>query len=218
MKTQEKVRLSFLILLLVAVVASGALIGRQVVINAQAEQADLSRLSAPPVPSRPERVIELDKPEWRQNVPLAVLARESSMIVIAKALRNGYRQSPNGEITTEYQIQLQDVIKGDMPAESIVPVVLPGGTMPDTNGDLLVVRTRRLRKMENGKRYVLFLKDAGRDPGTMTSVRGSQGIYELPQHGLRVVHYGRSIHLPLADDGEEVPGFLRAIRRLRNND
>ena len=113
----------------------------------------------------PDRVVELDEPEWRQNVPLTTLVRESNMVIIAAPVRNSYRQFQDGHVVTDYQIRVEEVIEGDLIPSSMISVIMPGGLVRESNGEWLRVQTRRLRKMENGKTYLLFLKPAGRGSG-----------------------------------------------------
>ncbi|HSK72842.1 MAG TPA: hypothetical protein VK892_14165 [Pyrinomonadaceae bacterium] len=164
------------------------------------------------------QVIELDDPQWRQNVALPTLGAESTTIIIGRALRNVSRQSASESvITTDYDIEVQEIIKGNLQPNSTVSVSLPGGLIKQADGSFLEVRTRNLRKMRNGRTYVLFLKDAAGQNSGMTTVRGSQGIYEIPQNGQRVIHLGRSFELPPDDDGQEISVFLQAIRALNGN-
>lgn len=165
----------------------------------------------------PRRIVELDNPEWRQNVPLQAIVGESRIIAIGVPLRNNCRQAPNGQITTDYQVQLQEVIKGKVQPDAVISVKMPGGLITENDGTLLEARARAVRKMQNGKKYILFLKNAPGGNDSLSPLRGSQGLYEIPRYGTRVIHLGRSFLLPPADDGEEISVFLQAVRSLVNN-
>lgn len=169
---------------------------------------------APRAEVRPRRVIELDEPEWRHNVPLQALASESRIIAIGVPLRNICSLAPNGQITTDYQVNVQEVVKGNVEPNEIISVKMPGGVVIENDGSLLEGRTRQVRKMQNGKRYILFLKNAPGSHGSFVPLRGSQGLYEIPLNRTRVNHLGRSFLLPPADDGEEISAFLQAVRFL----
>lgn len=220
MKTRDnkfKFWLSFLVLTAAILITMQSL-GWRGVTYAQSYEPHLTRATdAQNGPDLPTQVVELDEPQWRINVPLKTLASESNLIAIGRPILNRYRQSPDGQVMTVYQVRLQEIITGNRTAGTTIVVTMPGGLVRERNGGWLRVRTRRLRKMENGKLYVLFLKDGGREPRVMTTVRGSQGIYELPRGGSRVIHYGRSLERPGADDGEEISSFLQTIRGFRRN-
>lgn len=161
-------------------------------------------------------VVDLDRPEWRQSVPVSVLVNESRFIAIGRALRNACHSSQDGSrVTTDYQIQIQNVLKGDLQPDSVISVSMPGGLLNQANGRVLVVRSRYVRKMQNDRTYLMFLADApagGNAP--LTVVRGSQGLYEVPANGDRLIHLGRSFDLPPADDGPMIEPFLASVRTL----
>lgn len=62
---------------------------------------------------RPREVlIEIDDPEWRVNLPLPALINQSIVVAIGVPIRNVCRQSQNGDVTTDYEVRVQEVIKG----------------------------------------------------------------------------------------------------------
>lgn len=165
------------------------------------------------------RIVDLDEPEWRQNVTLEVLGREGSVIVIGKPLSNVCRLSANEhQVTTDYRFEVQEVIKGDFNPNSVIVVKMPGGIAKQSDGTLLDVRTHRVRKMQNGKTYAVFLKGGNRQNDSLVPLRGSQGIFEIPATGTRVIHLGRPFNLPPADDGPEINAFLQTIRAMETTD
>jgi hypothetical protein len=148
---------------------------------------------------------------------MQALVSESRLIVVGVPQRNSCHQSQNGHITTDYQIQIQEVLKGTAQPNTIIPVQMPGGLITESNGNLLEARTRQIRKMQNGKKYIIFLKNAPGGGDTFATLRGSQGLYEIPPNGTRVIHLGRSFLLPPANDGEIVSVLLDQIRSLARN-
>ncbi len=201
--------------------ASGVIsvwVGIQISTNAQIGQDRGQSPDGPPNQSR-RRVIEIDEIEWRQDIPLPAKVGQSTVIAIGVPLRNVCRPSQDGNhVTTDYEVQLQEVIKGEVRPGSIISVSMPGGLVTEADQTLLEVRARPVRKMQNGRTYVLFLKAAPSNGNAeFTTVRGSQGLYEIPPNGSRLIHLGRSFELPPADDGEEVSVFVQAVRRLSRN-
>jgi len=210
MSKRKRVLIS--ILLLVFTTAISIFVGYRFNTSAQAQQ----RSGPPDLLTANRRVVELDEPEWRQNIPLTALASESKVIAIGVPIRNGCHRSQDGyQVTTDYEVRLQEVIKGDFQSGSVISLSMPGGLVTEPDRSLLEVRARRVRKMRNGNTYVLFLKKAPAGANTeLAPVRGSQGLYEIPQGGTRVIHLGRSTTLPPADDGEEIPVFLQSVRDI----
>jgi len=210
---QKKTRTLAIICLLVASGLLVVFIGLQINTNAQSGQKAAGDLKTE---TPRQRVIELDDPEWRQNIPLTALASQSRIIAIGVPLRNSCNRSQDGnQVTTDYEVRIQEAIKGDVTPDSVISVSMPGGLVTEADRSLLEVRARPVRKMQNGRTYVLFLKNAhpnGNAP--FTTVRGSQGLYEIPQNGSRVIHLGRSPLLPPAEDGEEISVFLQSVRLM----
>lgn len=218
MTTQKRNRISVVIVVSLTITAAmGFYLSKR--LQTQAQSVTESVQSNKPQDRRIyPKISLLDEPEWRESVSLEVLGRESKAIVIGKALRNVSRQSANGqEITTDYEVRIQEAIKGDLQPNATITVSMPGGLVRKADGSLHEVRTPRVRKMQNGKTYALFLKAKNPNDDLFTPLRGSQGIYEIPANGTRVVHLGRSPELPPADDAPEINAFLQTIRAMRNN-
>lgn len=164
------------------------------------------------------KVTLLDEPEWREKVSLEVLGRESKAIIVGKPIRTVTRQSENGkEVSIHFDVQVQEAIKGDLQPNSMITVTMPGGLIREADGTLREFRTPHMRKMSIGKIYALFLKAKNPNDNVFTPLRGSQGIYEIPANGTRVIHLGFSINLPPPDDEPEINDFLRTIRAMRND-
>ena len=130
---------------------------------------------------------------------------------------NACHLSQNGQVTTDYQVRIQEVIKGNAQPNDLISVSMPGGLVTESNGTLLEARARRIRKMLNLKKYVLFLKNAPGAGNALTPIRGSQGLYEIPPNGTRLIHLGWSFGIRPADDGPEIVSFLQQIRDLARN-
>lgn len=197
------------LLLIVIVAAFGVLIGHKGLGHAQGSKQVIDARLSPPN----WQTLDLDEPEWGQKLPLTALVHQSRSIIIGVALRNICRQLHDGTYVTEYGVLVEEVIKGSSRPDDIIIVRMPGGRFTLADGTILEARTRSVRKMQNDKRYIMFLKPAAGSPGNaFNSLNGSQGLYEIPSNGSRVVHLGRPLGLPLADDGEEIAPFIDQIR------
>ena len=130
-------------------------------------------------------------------------------------IRNFCRWSESGhQITTDYQVKVKEVIKGNVNVDSVITVRMPGGLMMERDGSILNVRAQRIRNMLNGKRYVMFLKNAAGSGDAMMPLRGSQGLFEVTLNGLRVLHTESFLDISSDQSGEELPVFLQKIREL----
>ena len=93
-------------------------------------------------------------------------------------------------ITTDYDVRLTEIIKGSSIAGSTISVKMPGGWVTELDGVILDARARRVRKMENGKTYIMFLRNTSDSDSAFMPLRGSQGLYEIPREWVRVRHLG----------------------------
>ncbi len=208
------------ILLLTACTLVIVFVGRQLTTTAQT-RPDV----APPIDARkiiePQRKVILDDdPEWKQQVSLETLARESKVIVVGRAGPGVGNLSTSGpQVTTDYDVRVTEVIKNGsrenptIRLNSVISVRMPGGMARDSDGTLLAVMARHVFKMQNGKFYVLFLKDSGLLGGGFTPLRGSQGLFEVPESGAKVIRMGT---FP-PSEGEDVSAFMDIVRRLGRN-
>lgn len=182
--------------------------------NAQRTQAP----GEPPPQARfkpgPIRVVEIDEPEWRESVSLQTLFNESRVIVVGNAIGNKCQRSEGWpHVTTVYEINVDEVIKGNIQPDTVIPVRMPGGLIMNRDGSILNVRADGLKKMENGKTYVLFLKNAPGVGDWLAPLRGSQGLYEVSENG-RMIHLGRSSGRQSAEEGKEFSVFLEQLREM----
>lgn len=115
-----------------------------------------------------------------QYTDLNELASHSTAIIIGTAQHNSCQLSADEKrITIDYEVAVQDVIKGDLQKGRALTVSLPGGKVRFDDGTTAEVRAPWFKKMENGKTYVLFL-DAGSDLGKFVTAGGPQGVFEMP--------------------------------------
>ncbi len=205
-----------MILFIVGLIVTAAF-AFQWLIKAQATDETALPSSSPQFDTRSKRIIELDEPEWRQNIPLQAAVSESKVIVIGIPVGNECHLSQSGQVTTDYKVRIQEVIKGNIQSNTLVSVRVPGGLVAESDDTLLQARARRIRKMQNNRDYILFLKNSPGGGNAWSPIRGSQGLYEIPVNGTRAIHLGRAFNLPPADDGPEIASFLQQIRSLARN-
>jgi hypothetical protein len=141
------------------------------------------------------------------------LTQGSALIVVGTPLRNKVNIDEEGDlITTDYDVVINEAVKGNVSQGSIIEVSLPGGRVEFPDGTSAEQRTPDLRKIDNGKRYVLFLHQ--RRPGTAEfAVTGGQGIFEIPDDGSGIKPHG-SLADPAAAENKDKPValFLQQVR------
>lgn len=142
------------------------------------------------------------------------LTQGSALVVVGTPLRNkcSLDEVDGDMITTDYEVAINEAIKGNVTQGSTIKVSLPGGRVEFPEGTSAELRTPDFRKMENGKTYVLFLHQ-NRPGSEEFIVTGGQGLFEIPSDGSGVRPNG-SLLDPAAAENKDKPvaAFLKAVR------
>src|SRR5687767_6795256 len=122
------------------------------------------------------RYVGVKDPSWDLNFDLETLTKTSAAVVIAVPQRGIGQLSSNGsEITTNYNVRVDRVIKGSFALNSIIEVSLPGGTVDFEDGTSAEIQTPGFDRMRNGKKYLLFLYANRNGSDVFLLTGGSQG-------------------------------------------
>lgn len=112
---------------------------------------------------------------------LESLTKNSAAVIIGRPLSSVSRLTPDGEqITTEYQININEVLKGNLTANEKISLSLPGGIVVFEDGTSAEVKTPDEERIENGKTYLLFLSPKKGATDGFVATGGAQGLFELP--------------------------------------
>src|SRR6266498_2125773 len=140
------------------------------------------------------------------------LVAQSTDIVTGIAGTNVCKLSPEGtSITTDFQVTVQSVVKGNLPVGSSITVSLPGGkavfstscdTIPCPPPTTAEIRVPWFKKLSNGSQYYLFLiGSADNSPIIQSSLvsfkptGGPQGVFQIA-NGVVTSNSGR-LHDPM---------------------
>jgi hypothetical protein len=111
---------------------------------------------------------------------IAEVAESSSVVITGTPQSNRCRLSEDEtSITINYQVNVQEVIKGDLQPGSTVTVKLPGGKVTFPDGTSAEVRAPWFKWMQNRHTYVLFL-NVDADGTAYVTTGGPQGVFEIP--------------------------------------
>src|SRR2546423_4751406 len=92
---------------------------------------------------------------------LAELTINSSWVVIATPQTNMSRLTPDGySININYAMLIEYAYKGSLAEGQTVNVLVPGGKVIFDGGQTAEIRTPWFKKMQNGRSYLLFLKQS----------------------------------------------------------
>ncbi len=103
-----------------------------------------------------------DRPVVCSN--LKELVKRSPIVIIGKALRNRSRLSEDGKsVSSEFAVYVQEVVKGDLRAGSVITVNLPGGIHAFRDGSSVLYHAWSYRLTSNGSTYLFCLRENGTD-------------------------------------------------------
>jgi hypothetical protein len=160
-------------------------------------------------------VATLNTSSWVKH-DVQSLAKGSMAVVIGSALENVCNLSPDGrQITTDYKVRVEEVLKGNVQLGDVISVSLPGGRVLFEDGTSAEIVTPTFIKMENGKGYILFLSDRGSVTESFSVTGGSQGLFEILGDG-SVKPLG-NVSDPIARKygrETEARGFLKEARQM----
>jgi len=159
------------------------------------------------------RYVGIKDASWDLNFNLETLTKTSTAIVIGLPQRGVGQLSSNGsEITTNYNVIIEKVIKGRLPLNSIIEVSLPGGKVDFDDGTSAEIQTPGFKRMRIGKKYLLFLYANRNDTDVFPLTGGSQGLYEITAGG-KVIAQGRPTHQTVRETKDkDLEGLLEEIQ------
>ena len=142
------------------------------------------------------------------------LTRNSAAVVVAVAGKNlGSKLTESGlAITTDYEVLVQDTIKGDILPGTGIVVGMTGGRVEFEDGTSAELKTPKFEHVKAGGSYILFLTEVSDKPGKFTLTGGPQGLLEMAFDG-SVKSHGRDDD-PIArqSKGKNKQAFIQDVR------
>jgi hypothetical protein len=140
------------------------------------------------------------------------LAKNSYAIVIGTPLEHSSQLTDDGtSIVTEYELKINEVLKGNLYQTQTTRVQLPGGKVVFEDGSSAEIQTADLRGMEEGKTYVLFLRSIEASPNVFALTGLGQGLFELSSEKT-VRPHGNKADSVQKHSNTSVTDFLQLIR------
>ncbi|MGH9970746.1 MAG: hypothetical protein ACREBG_23550 [Pyrinomonadaceae bacterium] len=103
-------------------------------------------------------------PNWDwANFNLEELTKRSAAVIVGVPQTSIAQLSPTGDqITTNYTVKVENVIKGNLATSNIVEVSLLGGRVEFEDGTSAEIQTPDFERMQNGKRYSVPIREPKR--------------------------------------------------------
>ena len=155
-------------------------------------------------------------PHWDwSSFDIEALTKHSAAVVVGTPTQGESQLSADGQlITTNYEVAVQEVIKGNITQGDTIKVSLPGGKVEFEDGTSAELITPDFERMTNNKSYVLFLSTNHNRSDAFILTGGPQGLFELPSNGVSVKPHGLPTDPAVKEvKDKSVQSFLEEIRR-----
>jgi hypothetical protein len=143
------------------------------------------------------------------------LAKASTAVIVCATKSNRCRLSSNGQyVTTDYQVLVNEVLKGSMRAGNIITASTPGGLKVFDRSTSMLIQVPDFRRPINGRTYLFFLNQSGEN-SMLALTGGPQGAFELPGNGKGVRPSDLRPDHPLVRKykNKDVKEFLKEVRQ-----
>jgi hypothetical protein len=156
-------------------------------------------------------------PNW--DLPLfdlESLAKNSVGVMIGIPIKSKPQLSASGRsVITEYDVVIQEVIKGEITQGDTIKVSLPGGKVEFEDGTSVELNTPGFERMVNGRSYILFLYAKHDESNAYLLTGGPQGLFELSSNGTSIKPHGRPTDPAVKEAKDKtVQSFLENVRSL----
>lgn len=148
---------------------------------------------------------------WRFKFSLEGLTKNSSDVVIGVPVSHATQLNEKGNlVTTEYRIQIEQTLKGDLKGDEPIIVTLTGGKIVFEDGTSAEIKTPDLEHLKEGGRYILFLTPRGNLERTFLPTAAGQGIFEIDAKGIKP--HGDRFSFVKNYKGQTVELFLEEVK------
>lgn len=157
-------------------------------------------------------------PDWLKY-DVEKLTKNSQVVIIGIPFKNRGKLSKNGEsLYTLYDVQIQEVLKGNVDVGNAVKVALPGGKVSFANGTTAEIRTPGFVKMLNGRTYALYLDESSEGDDIYFLTAGPQGLLEIVDKDNAVYSHAAD-KSPIKEQvkDKDLDKFLKEARKQARN-
>ena len=158
-------------------------------------------------------------PHWDfSQLGIESLTKSSAAVIVGVATKKlGGRLTADGQlILTDYEVAVQETIKGEVTSGGTITVSLVGGRVEFDDGTTAELKTPSFEHMKTGGTYTLFLSESESTPGVYTLTAGPQGLVEIVNS--KVKSHGRTTD-PINQESKDKDKstFLKEVRQQAKN-
>jgi hypothetical protein len=156
-------------------------------------------------------------PHWdfgRFDIEALVRGSEAVLVGVPTSTLSGRLTAEGQLILTDYEVSVQEVIKGEIKPGEVVTVALVGGRISFEDGTSAEVKTPQFDHIKTGRVYVFFLSERKSGSEAYFLTGGPQGLVEIVD-STTIKSHGRLTD-PIAEESRLLnrDGFLREVRKL----
>ncbi len=141
------------------------------------------------------------------------LTKNSVAVIVGVPLTSTSQLSNNNElITTQYEVKIREVIKGDVIEGQVVKVNVVGGKVTFEDGTSAEIKTIDMEPMEQGNAYILFLKDEKDNPRVFGLTGGGQGLFGLSNNDSLIQPHGGHTDIVQKHKNQRIEDFVEEIK------
>jgi hypothetical protein len=145
---------------------------------------------------------------------LESLTSHSAAVIMGTPLNSSSSLTKNGErITTEYQIKVSRIFKGQLQENGLIRVSVPGGKVIFEDGTSAEILTPDLGAITKNQTYVLFLHPSKNENDIFQLTGGGQGLFEVSSSASAVKPLGDKKDLVQRHKDQSVNNFIEEIER-----
>lgn len=153
------------------------------------------------------------------RLDIELLTKNSVAVIVGTTTKKlGSRLTSGGElIFTDYEVAVQERIKGEIATGARITVSLPGGRVEFEDGTSAELTTLNFEHMKTGGTYTLFLSESATAPDGYTLTAGPQGLVEIVDNNTVKSHGRATDPINAQSKDKNKDAFLQEVRKQAKN-
>lgn len=141
------------------------------------------------------------------------LTKNSAAVIVGRFTKKLDARIPDSKVIfTDYEVTVEELVKGDLKQAKTIVVTIPGGRFYFEDGTSAEQLTPTFEQPRIGRRYALFLTQEAAVPSVFFLSGGPQGIFDI-EDGSSVRSHGRTEDPGAVETkGKDRESFLKNVR------
>ena len=160
-------------------------------------------------------VAEYDPHWWCLQPDVETLTKNSVAVIIGRFRKKLDARIPDSRVIfTDYEVSVDELIKGDLKQAKTIVITLPGGRIDFEDGTSAEQTTPTFEQARIGRTYTLFLTIENAVPSVYFLMGGPQGMIDIDDSSVVKSHGKEDDRSVLEIKGQNRETFLKNIREL----